>query len=128
MASITSAISQNATLSPISTEKSTETSTETSTASSSPSPTPSSTRSFPIHVILVPHDPVNDTNQITSLTIVTNSQDSLSTPLYVLVSVNILLALGCVCCSLSGLCLIRKLYKNKKEKESKALHLRNINW
>jgi hypothetical protein len=36
------------------------------------------------------------------------------------------LALGCVCCSLSGLCLIRKLYKNKQEKESKVLHLRNI--
>lgn len=121
-------ISNDTTFSPIISSTSTETSTETSTGSTTPtpSPTPSSTSSFPIHVILVP---LNDTDHITtSVTVVTSSQESLSTSLYVLVSVNILLALGCVCCSISGLCLIRKIYRNKQEKErdNKIFHLRNI--
>jgi hypothetical protein len=117
--------SNNPTVTPVYTSSSTESSTETSTSSSTstPSPTPSSTSSFPIHVILVP---LNDTNHITSVTVLTNSQESLSTSLYVLVSVNLLLALGCVCCSISGLCLIRKIYKNKKEEDNKVFHLRSI--
>jgi hypothetical protein len=96
---------------------STNIATATSTPSVTPtsSGTPSSTSSFPIHVIIVPQPNHTDHTSLTSVYVSPDSQ-STATSLYVLVSVNIILALGCMCCSLAGLCIICKIHRNRKEK------------
>jgi hypothetical protein len=86
----------------------------TSTSSSTPSltPTPSSTSSFPIRVILVPH---NDTPH-TSITSVYVSTDSLPTAItmYVILGVNVAFVCGCLCCSVFIICLIKRVHNDKR--------------
>ena len=91
---------------------------DSSTATPSVTPTASSTSSFPLKFVFLPA--INDTVRTsTSIFISTDSQiTATSTALYALISVNIVIALTCACCSFCGLCLLRKLYRDKKNKEA----------
>ena len=93
---------------------------DSATSTPSETPTASTTSTFPLKFVFIPA--ANDTRQ-SSIFISTESQAT-ATALYALISVNIIIALSCACCSFCACCLLRKLHRDKKEKERHTLVIR----
>jgi len=89
---------------------------DSATATPSITPTASSTSSFPLKFVYLPV--ANDTVRSSTSVYISTESQSTATALYALISVNIVIALTCACCSFCGLCLLRKLYRDKKNKEA----------
>jgi hypothetical protein len=94
---------------------------DSSTSTPSVTPTASTTSTFPLKFVFIPA--INDTRQSSNVFISTESQAT-ATALYALISVNIIIALSCACCSFCACCLLRKLHRDKKEKERQTLVIR----
>jgi hypothetical protein len=87
-------------------------SSDSATSTSSITPSPSTTSTFPLKFVFLPA--VNDSYS-SSIFISTESQAT-ATALYALISVNIIIALSCACCSFCACCLLRNLHYDKKER------------
>lgn len=94
---------------------------DSSTSTPSVTPTASTTSTFPLKFVFL-----NDTHHTSNVYISTESQGTATaTALYALISVNIIIALSCACCSFCAVCLLRKLYRDKREKEEHTMVIRH---
>ena len=85
---------------------------ESATSTPSMTPTSSTTSTFPLKFVYL-----NDTREITTSVFISTESQATSTALYALISVNIVIALSCACCTFCALCLLKKVFRDKKEKE-----------
>lgn len=95
---------------------------DSSTSTPSASPTSSTTSTFPLKFVFIPA--ANDTRQSSTSVFISTESQATATALYALISVNIIIALSCACCSFCACCLLRKLHRDKKEKERHTLVIR----
>ena len=94
---------------------------DSATSTPSVTPTASTTSTFPLKFVFL-----NDTHHTSNVYISTESQGTATaTALYALISVNIIIALSCACCSFCAVCLLRKLYRDKREKEEHTMVIRH---
>jgi hypothetical protein len=84
---------------------------DSATSTPSVTPTASTTSTFPLKFVYL-----NDTRQITTSVFISTESQATSTALYALISVNIVIALSCACCTFCALCLLKKVFRDKKEK------------
>jgi hypothetical protein len=94
-------------------------SSDSATCTPSITPTASTTSTFPLKFVYM-----NDTYRSSTSVFISTESQATATALYALISVNIIIAISCACCSFCACCLLRKLHHDKKEREHHTMVIR----